>query len=115
MVDSCIAVVPGDLNDATFDSETGEYDNPGVTLYTGPCRVRYQQWAATPESGGTVAVVTRSVLHLPVSAPLLPVDCDVTITDSRDTELVDAVFRVRETMKQTDATARRYIVEEQQS
>lgn len=115
MVDTCTAVVPGDLNDAAFDSETGEYTTTDTTLYSGKCRVSYQPWAAVTDSGETTAVVTRSVVSLPVSAALLPVDCDITITASRDSALVGSVFRVRESMKQTDATARRYIVEEQQS
>lgn len=115
MQDTCTAVVPGDLNDATFDPETGEYTTTDTTLYTGKCRVRFQPWAATPESGETVVVVTRSILSLPVSAAVLPVDCRVTIIASRDPALVGAVFRVRETMKQTDSSARRYVCEEQQS
>jgi len=115
MVDTCSAVVPGDLNDATFDSATGEYSNPGTTLYTGKCRVSFRPWAEIPDAGGTAVVVARLMLSLPFSATALPVDCRVTITASRDAQMVGSVFRVRETMFQTDATARRYVVEGQQS
>lgn len=115
MADTCTAVVPGDLNDATFDPETGQYTTTDATLYTGKCRVKYQAWAATPEAGDTTVVVARFVVSLPMSAPLLPVDCDITITASQDSALVGSVFRVRESMKQTYATARRYVCEEQQS
>jgi len=116
MADTCTAVVPGDLNDATFDPVTGEYDNPGTTLYTGKCRVKYQAWAATPKSGETTVVVARYIVSLPTSAAVLPVDCDITVTASADdAALVGSVFRVRETMKQSYATARRYVCEEQQS
>lgn len=115
MVDTCSAVVPSDLNDATFDPETGEYTNPGTTVYEGKCRMSFRPWAEIPDAGGTAVVVARLMLSVPFSAPALPVDCRVTVTASRDPEMVDSVFRVRETMKQTDATARRYVMEEQQS
>jgi hypothetical protein len=115
MVDTCTAVLPGDMNDATFNPVTGEYVSTGTTLYAGKCRVAYQAWAATPTAGETVVVVARAIVSLPVSAAVLPVDTDITINTSRDPRMAGAVYRVREVMRQTDATARRYVCEEQQS
>ena len=107
MVDACTIRRP---------TGTGLDDFSGTTVttylspdpYTGKCRVQQGiAQAAQDEVGEDALLELRLVLQFPVSVVGLQVGDEITITASRDADLVGRVFRIRDLMHKTDETARR--------
>jgi hypothetical protein len=85
-------------------------------LFTSPCKVQARQVSSlAQDAGGRTAVTVRLELHLPVSAPLLDVGDEATITatgPTSDPQMVGWQLRVTAPVLKSYATARRYEVSE---
>lgn len=107
MVDACtIRRVTGVATDQTTGVRTPTYLSPDP--YTGKCRVQQAlAQAAQHDAGEDFLLLLRLEVQLPMSVTGLEVNDQVTITASRDADLVGRVFLVRDLFHKTDATARR--------
>lgn len=110
MVDACSI---GANRSVTFDVDTETYvSTPGTAIYSGPCQVQMVDSIGTEgETVGEQLVVTsKVVVKIPVSAPAIPVNFIVTITDTgegSDPSLVGKDYKVSGVHAKTYATARR--------
>ena len=124
LVDAC--TVTRGTPTQTFDPATGEYvTSPGVSVYTGPCRVKPRDNTdRVVEAGGQSVSLFPLVVSVPIlTAPEGLSDADradwyrdntpalddvVTITDARqDGAMVGLVLRVRQIAFGSHLTARR--------
>lgn len=97
----------------TLDDFSGETTTTWDDLYTGKCRVQQRiAEAAIQDPGEDYRLQLRMILQLPITVVGLEVGDEITITASRDPDLVDRVLTVRDLMHKTDATARRVGVTE---
>jgi hypothetical protein len=112
MVDACTIRRPtGTGLDDFSGTTTTTYLTPDP--YVGKCRVQQGiAQAAQDEVGEDSLLQLRLVVQLPVSVVGLQVGDEITITASRDADLVGRVFRIRDLMHKTDETARRVGVTE---
>jgi len=110
MVDAC-----------TIRRRTGEATNPDTSvitptwasLYAGVCRVQQSLAQADQHDvGEDFQLRLRLVVQLPVTVTGLQVNDEITITSSRDADLVGRVFLIRDLFHKTDETARRVGVTE---
>lgn len=110
MVDACtIRRVTG----KTTNSVTGVVTKTHATLYTGKCRVQQQRALAEQRDVAEDRVLLlRLEVQLPVSATGLRTSDEITITASRDADLVGRVLLIRDLAHKTDATSRRVQVTE---
>lgn len=110
MVDTCtIRRSTGD----TTDPNTGVVTATWKQLYAGRCRVQHGlAQAAQHDTGQDSLLLVRLQVHLPMTVVGLEVNDQITITTSRDPDLVGRVFLVRDLFHKTDATARRVGVTE---
>lgn len=95
------------------DPMTGASEPVTETVYEGKCRV--MSWAVattSPNVGQQRVDLLRMDLHVPVSVPGVSVNDVATITGSRDPDLVGRRLRIDNLAHKTDATARRFPVEE---
>jgi hypothetical protein len=106
MRDACVIRRFGD---PVVDDNTGEETRPETVVYTGSCRVQQQPAAAGVANPGEDAqLLVRIELQLPMSAPALEVDDEVTMTASEDDpQLPGQVYYVRDLFAKTDASSRR--------
>lgn len=107
MVDACtIRRVTGSTFNRTLGMNQPTYLAPDP--YAGKCRV--QQHQATAD-GRDVSedhlLLLRLEVQLPTSVAGLEVGDEITVTASRDPDLVGRVFRIHDLAHKTDATARR--------
>lgn len=113
MTDTCTIRRPGV---PVFDSATGTYTTPSVTVYSGKCRVRTRSLgflrASEVEAGEEQAVLWPYMVAVPVSVTDLAVLDEITVDTSTDPALVGVVMRVRVVSLVTDATARKMDCEE---
>lgn len=118
------AAETGMVDTCTIRRSTGETTDPnsGVITptwqdtYTGKCRVQQRDVQAQQHDVGEDYVLLQRVqVQLPVSVVGIQVDDEVTITASRDPELVGRVFLVRDLAYKTDASSRRITVTERTS
>lgn len=116
MHDMCTIVDPE--GSQVWNPATLQYDITPTTMYTGKCRVRRQgAQASQGEQAGQLFVQQEVVLSLPFSEPTsadVGKDHVVTVTTATDPDLVGVKFRVVSAPHQSDATARRFQVEETQ-
>lgn len=110
MADACtIRRVTGKTTDPNSAQVTPTY----ATLYTGQCRVQQSiAQAAQHDAGEDYTLLVRFELQLPVSVTGLRVSDEVTITASRDADLVGRVFLIRDLFHKTDESSRRVGVTE---
>lgn len=115
------AAEAGMVDACTIRRRTGQTGNPdtGVntttyaTLYTGKCRVQQTRGRTQPhEVGQDYVLIQRLELQLPLSVTGLKVTDEVTITASRDPDLIGRVFLVKELAHKTDQSSRRVEVTE---
>jgi hypothetical protein len=115
MTDTCsITRITGQ----TLNETTGAWTDVTSTVYTGKCRVqlRNMQVASLPLSGDRQVVALQLEVWIPMSSTSPTVGDNVTITAAvHDSTLVGRVFRVREEMHKSHATARRLVVQEEQT
>lgn len=115
MVDSCtVTRVTGQV----LSESTGEYEDTVETVYEGACRVQLRNFAVAslPLSGERQVVALQLEVSLPVATTGVAVGDLVTMTAApNDAQLVGRAFRVREEMHKTHATARRLVVQEEQT
>jgi hypothetical protein len=115
MTDACtITRVTGQ----TLNETTGQYVDTTSTIYTGKCRVQLRNMtvASLPLSGDRQVVALQLEVSIPLSSTAPKVGDKVTVTASQnDPALVSRVFRVREEMHKSHATARRIVVQEEQT
>jgi hypothetical protein len=115
MTDTCtITRVTGQ----TLNETTGQYVDATSTIYTGKCRVQLRNMtvASLPLSGDRQVVALQLEVSIPLSSTAPKVGDKVTVTASQnDPALVSRVFRVREEMHKSHATARRIVVHEEQT
>jgi hypothetical protein len=113
MVDTCtIRRKTGSVT----NQDTGAPTPTWANLYAGACRV--QQGIAQADQrdvGEDYQLMLRLVVQLPVTVTGLKVLDEITITASRDADLVGRVFLIRDLMHKTDETARRVGVTERTS
>lgn len=101
-----------------FNSSTGAYEDTFSTVYSGKCRVQTQTWqqAEQPSSGGRVIATAVYTVAVPMSVTGVAVDDIVTITATAFDDALDGqTFRVRQQVYKTHMTARRLLVEQEQS
>jgi len=110
MADACVIKrVTGTSTSTTSGVITPTYS----TLYTGKCRIQQSlAQAAQHDAGEDYILLVRFELQLPVSVTGLRVSDEVTITASRDADLVNRVFLIRDLFHKTDASSRRVGVTE---
>lgn len=116
MTDTCaITRVTGT---GAINETTGQYVDTTSTIYSGKCRVQLRNMtvAALPLSGDRQVVALQLEVSIPLSSTAPKVGDKVTVTASpNDPALVNRVFRVREEMHKSHATARRIVVQEEQT
>jgi len=108
MVDTC--TITRGTSSQTFDPATGTYaTTPGVSVYTGPCRVKPAGTSdRVVEAGGQAVSLFPFVVSVPISAVQFAVDDRVTVTVSTlDPALVGTVLRVVQVAAGSHLTARR--------
>lgn len=115
MADTCtIRRVTGKSTDPFSGQDTDTYLSPDP--YSGKCRVQASlAQAAQHTAGEDYQLQIRLELQLPVSATGFQVGDQVTITASRDADLVGRVFLIRDLMHKTDASSRRIGITERTS
>jgi len=115
MTDTCaISRVTGQA----LDEGDGTYTDTVSAVYAGKCRVQTRNMAvaATPLSGEREVVALQLEVSIPISASAPQVGDLVTMSAAaHDSALVGRVFRVREEMHKSHATARRLVVQEEQT
>ena len=111
MVDSVRVERPGL---PVTDPETGDVTTPSVVVYVGPGKVQSTlPQAAHPVAGEHQFTVQQASVHVPVSAgPVMVGDLVVPVAVVHDAALVGRVFRVKELLHKSFATAQRLSVEE---
>lgn len=107
MVDWCTIRRPNGLNEnADTGQVTTTYLSPNP--YTGRCRMQQSiAQAAQQDAGEDYVLMVRFELQLPMAVTGIEVRDEVTITTSRDPDLVGRAFLVRDLFHKTDASARR--------
>ncbi|MET0426278.1 MAG: DUF6093 family protein [Actinoplanes sp.] len=112
MRDSCtIRRVIGQTEDEDTGKVTKTYLSPAP--YTGQCRMQQAiAQAQQQDVGEDYQLLVRFELQLPMTVTGIQVRDEVTITASRDADLVGRVFLVRDLFHKTDASARRIGVTE---
>lgn len=111
MTSACVITGPGEK---TWNNTTGTYDNPAVTIYTGPCRIAFRSTVRREaEAVGQLLTEQEPTLYLPVDGSEgVSTDHVVTITaNPLDAALVGMRLRVAGIHAQTYATARRLALE----
>lgn len=101
-----------------LNESDGTYTDTLSTIYTGKCRVQLRNFAVAslPLSGERQVVALQLEVSIPIGATAPLVGDLITITASTfDAALVGRAFRVREEMHKTHATARRLVVQEEQT
>jgi len=93
----------------TYDDNTGQRVPTYTVLFTDtPCRVQQTTATATAVNPGEdYQLLVRNEVHFPMSVTGLAPSDEIIMTVSRDPDLTDAVFLVRELFGKTFATARR--------
>lgn len=104
MVDTCTIQHPtGESTDAD-----GNVTPTYSTVYDGPCRVQQQQpYAERNDAGQAYQLLLRLEVQLPMRVTGVSPDDVVTMTSSRDADLVPRRFAVRDLAHKTDASSRR--------
>jgi hypothetical protein len=112
MVDVCTIRRPSGISsDPDSGKTTKTYLSPNP--YTGPCRMQqHPTQAQQQDSGEDYLLMVRLELQLPMSVTGIRVGDEVTVTASRDPDLLGRVFLVRDLFHKTDASARRIGVTE---
>lgn len=107
MVDTCtVRRVIGEVTERGTGVVTRTHLDPNP--YAGPCRVQQHQATADRQDAGEDQVLMlRLELQLPISVTGLQVADEVTITASRDPDLVGRVFLIHDLAHKTDASSRR--------
>ena len=106
------------LAGSSTDQDVGEITQTWTELYAGSCRVQQQAGAGQSgqhEVGEDYRLLLRLTVQLPVEVTGLEVLDEITITASRDADLVGRTFLIRDLMHKTDETARRVGVTERTS
>jgi len=106
MVDACtIRRNAGNVTDPDTGASTPAYS----VLYTGKCRVQGSlAQAGQLSAGGDYLLMLRLEVQLPISVTGLKAGDEITIDDAvHDPDLPGRVFRIRDLMHKTHATARR--------
>ena len=106
------------LAGSSTNQDTGEITRTWTELYAGRCRVQQQAGAGQSgqhDVGEDYRLLLRLTVQLPVAVVGLEVLDEITITASRDADLVGRVFLIRDLMHKTDETARRVGVTERTS
>lgn len=122
MVDTCII---RRRTGETTDPNTGQttpiyivvYDDPETPGAGAACRIKMTtSLGTTPgrdqESGGQAVTVSQMLLQLPFAAAGINTNDEAEILTSRDADQVGRKLRIDGPFGQTDATMRRYLVEE---
>ncbi|ANJ26816.1 DUF6093 family protein [Agromyces aureus] len=117
MRDKCIIVDPA--GSKTWNAATLQYDVTPLTIYTGKCKVRFGKVGVRQgEQAGQIFIDQDATLSLPMTAPGsagVRKDHVATITESAtDDALVGVVLKVGAARRQSNATSRRFPVEETQ-
>lgn len=112
MVDTCtIRRVTGTTDDPVTGYGVDAYLSPDP--YTGKCRVQQGIAQADEEEvGEDFQLRLRLVVQLPVAVVGVAINDEVTITASRDPDLLGRTFLVRDLFHKTDASSRRIGVTE---
>jgi hypothetical protein len=110
MVDACVIDrVSGQAQDDFSGTVTDTY----ATVHSGKCRIQQEQLQAEHhEAGQDQILLQRTQLQIPVSVVGVQVRDRVTVTASRDPDLVGRSFLVRALAHKTDESARRLTVTE---
>lgn len=110
MVDAC--TIRRRTGEST-DPDTGVITPTWASLYVGVCRVQQSLAQADQHDvGEDYQLRLRLTVQLPVTVTGLQVNDEVTVTTSRDADLVGRVFLVRDLFHKTDETSRRVGVTE---
>jgi hypothetical protein len=114
MVDACtIRRRTDDNGAAATDPATGQVTEAWTTVYTGKCRLQQSlAQSAQHEPGEDHQLLVRFELQVPMTVTGVRVGDEITITASRDADLVGRTLLVKDLMHKTDATARRLGVTE---
>jgi hypothetical protein len=110
MIDACVI----DRAAAGSQDDFSGTVTPAYTVvYTGKCRIQQERHQAEPhDAGQDYILLQRTQLQLPMSVVGVQVRDRVTVTVSRDPDLVGRSFLVLDLAHKTDATARRITVTE---
>jgi hypothetical protein len=97
LMDSTVTVVRDD-GEPTFDPDTGAYNQPTTTIYTGDALVRASNWEGSDTEAGETEVRLRTArIKFPADTPVLR-DDRVTVDASADTRMVGRTFRVTDVL-----------------
>jgi hypothetical protein len=115
MADTCRITATDATAEPVWDSATGAYVQPTVTIYEGKCRLKAPAMVNPFKSGGSVEAwqVEESVLSVPADAPALDAGTTVTyLTAANKPNLPGRVFGVVGPHHESTATAQRVLVRE---
>lgn len=118
MTDTCRITGPG-AGDPVWNDATGQYDDPApVVVYQGICRIPRRAGgsmsASTARAGEASWRVGEFPLSLPVdgSEDVAPGQTVTYLTSPFDASLVGQTFGITEPMRQSQATARRFVMKQ---
>lgn len=110
MIDACVI---RRQTGTSVDPNTGASVPTYSEVYSGKCRIMAWNVAtSSPNVGQQRVDLLRSELHIPIGTTGVQVNDVAEITASRDPDLVGRRLRLDNLMHKTDATARRFPVEE---
>jgi hypothetical protein len=115
MVDECTIRRRGeDVTDPFSGEVTWAYD----TIYEGKCRFQQRSalgGAQEREVGEAHVLIQGSEVQIPVSVVGCNADDEVVCNVSRDPDMVGRIFRIRDLAYRSDATSRRFHIQERTS
>jgi hypothetical protein len=110
MVDHCVV---DRVNGTSRDDFSGTVTDTYEVVYDGACRVQQAGGQEEQyEAGQDYVLLQRLEVQVPMSATGFRVGDRVTLTASRDADLVGRVAYIRDLAHKTDASARRFTVRE---
>lgn len=111
MTSACTVTRQGDK---ILNETTGEYEYEYITVYAGPCKIKFGATEPTEiDAQGQLLVEQGAILSLPVetSGAVTTDDLAAITACTLDPSLIGKLFRVTGLHTQTAATARRFPVE----
>lgn len=117
MTDTCRISRPG-VGEPVFNNETGQYDGPDpVVVYQGACRIPRRMTGNSvgdARAGEASWRVGEYPLALPIdgSEAVAPGQTVTYLSSEHDPALVGQVFGITEPIRQSQATARRFVMKQ---
>lgn len=118
MLDTCRITGPG-TGDPVWNDTTGQYDSPAATtVYEGKCYIPSRTGSSISAGVARAGEAAWKVGEFPLSLPVVgsegvaPGQTVTYLTSATDPTLVGQVFGITEPLRQSQATARRFVMKQ---